>query len=178
MHALRSLHLRLWGVVGVACLPLFLITFLDYRERRQEAIKALQNEITQKMTAGRQAEEAALRSMRQTFQIMARADYLLSPGPADCSGLALRLVQSMENFANLGAVQPDGQVFCSAIPTRMGTSMADRLWFQDALAHDGITEGVIVIDRISLKYSMVFGYPVRDERGRLQAVLFATIQLS
>ena len=178
MHALRSLHLRLWGVVGVACLPLFLITFLDYRERRQEAIKALQNEITQKMTAGRQAEEAALRSMRQTFQIMARADYLLSPGPADCSGLALRLVQSMENFANLGAVQPDGQVFCSAIPTRMGTSMADRLWFQDALAHDGITEGAIVIDRISLKYSMVFGYPVRDERGRLQAVLFATIQLS
>jgi hypothetical protein len=68
------------------------------------------------LTAARLTEDAALGSMRQTFQIMARADNLQSLDPQDCSGLAQRLLQSMEDFANLGAALPDGTVFCSASP--------------------------------------------------------------
>ena len=111
----RSLHLRLWGVIGMACLPVFLMAFIDYRERRQDAIVALENEVSRMLTAARLTEDAALGSMRQTFQIMARADNLQSLDGADCSGLAQHLMQSMEDVANVGAVLPSGAVFCSAI---------------------------------------------------------------
>ena len=63
----RSLHLRLWGVIGMACLPVFLMAFFDYRERRQDAIAALENEVSRMLTAARLTEDAALGSMRQTF---------------------------------------------------------------------------------------------------------------
>ena len=45
------------------------------------------------LTAARLTEDAALGSMRQTFQIMARADNLQSLDPQDCSGLAQRLLE-------------------------------------------------------------------------------------
>ncbi|NCU64552.1 EAL domain-containing protein [Acidovorax sp. 210-6] len=173
----RSLHLRLWGVIGMACLPVFLMAFFDYRERRQDAIVALENEVSRMLTAARLTEDAALGSMRQTFQIMARADNLQSLDPQDCSGLAQRLLQSMEDFANLGAALPDGTVFCSASPGQTRVSVTDRNWFQEAQSGEGITSGEFVTGRISGKPSMVFGYPVRDADGTLKAVLFASIQL-
>jgi len=111
----RSLHLRLWAVIGMACLPVFLMAFLDYRERRHDAIAGLENEVDRMLVAVRPTEDAALRSMHQSFQIMARADNLQSLDGADCSGLARRLMQSMEDVANVGAVLPSGAVFCSAI---------------------------------------------------------------
>ena len=173
----RSLHLRLWGVIGMACLPVFLMAFFDYRERRQDAIVALENEVSRMLTAARLTEDAALGSMRQTFQIMARADNLQSLDPQDCSGLAQRLLQSMEDFANLGAALPDGTVFCSASPGPTRVSVTDRNWFQEAQSGEGITSGEFVTGRISGKPGMVFGYPVRDADGTLKAVLFASIQL-
>ena len=173
----RSLHLRLWGVIGMACLPVFLMAFFDYRERRQDAIVALENEVSRMLTAARLTEDAALGSMRQTFQIMARADNLQSLDPQDCSGLAQRLLQSMEDFANLGAALPDGTVFCSASPGQTRVSVTDRNWFQEAQSGEGITSGEFVTGRISGKPGMVFGYPVRDADGTLKAVLFASIQL-
>ena len=172
----RSLHLRLWGVIGMACLPVFLMAFFDYRERRQDAIVALENEVSRMLTAARLTEDAALGSMRQTFQIMARADNLQSLDPQDCSGLAQRLLQSMEDFANLGAALPDGTVFCSASPGQTRVSVTDRNWFQEAQSGEGITSGEFVTGRISGKPGMVFGYPVRDADGTLKAVLFASIQ--
>ncbi len=129
------------------------------------------------LTAARLTEDAALGSMRQTFQIMARADNLQSLDPQDCSGLAQRLLQSMEDFANLGAALPDGTVFCSASPRQTRVSVTDRNWFQEAQSGEGITSGEFVTGRISGKPGMVFGYPVRDADGTLKAVLFASIQL-
>ena len=122
------------------------------------------------------ADLCALGSMRQTFQIMARADNLQSLDPQDCSGLAQRLLQSMEDFANLGAALPDGTVFCSASPGQTRVSVTDRNWFQEAQSGEGITSGEFVTGRISGKPGMVFGYPVRDADGTLKAVLFASIQ--
>ncbi|MBL8365065.1 MAG: hypothetical protein JNN14_07280, partial [Comamonas sp.] len=156
MRTPRSLHLRLWGVIGMACLPVFLMAFFDYRERRQDAIVALENEVSRMLTAARLTEDAALRSMRQTFQIMARADNLQSLDPQDCSGLAQRLLQSMEDFANLGAALPDGTVFCSASPGQTRVSVTDRNWFQEAQSGEGITSGEFVTGRISGKPGMVF----------------------
>jgi len=173
----RSLHLRLWAVIGLACLPVFLMAFLDYRERRQDAIAGLENEVTRMLVSVHLTEEAALRSMRQTFRIMARADNLQSLDSADCSGLAQRLMQSMEDVTNVGAVLPNGTVFCSATPWRTEVTVADRQWFRDALTGTGNTAGEMLIGRISHKPGMTFGYPVRDAQGGLRAILFVAIHV-
>lgn len=173
-----SLHLRLWAVVGFACLPVFLMAFLDYRERRHDALVELQNDGDRMLIAVRMAEESSFRSMRQTFQIMARSDNLQSLDSADCSGIAWRLMQSMEDVVNVGAVLPDGTAFCSAVPMHSVVSVKDRAWFRSALTGTDITAGEILIGEISGKSGMTLGYPVRDAQGTVKAVLFASIQVS
>ena len=172
-----SLHFRLWAVIGLACLPVFLMVFLDYREQRQGAIAGLKNEVNRMLNAVQMTEESALRSMRQTFQIMARADNLQSLDGADCSGLAQRLMESMEHVANIGAVLPNGKVFCSALPLRTDISVSNRPWFHHALTSTGITAGQVLIGKISGKPSMTLGYPVRDAQGQLQAILFISLEV-
>ncbi len=173
-----SLHLRLWAVIGLACLPVFLMAFADFRERRHDAIAGLENEGDRMLIAVRMAEEASFRSMRQTFQIMARSDNLQSLDSADCSGMARRLMQSMEDVVNAGAVLPDGTTFCSAVPMHSVVSVKDRSWFRSALTGTDITTGEILVGQISGKPGMTLGYPVRDAQGTVKAVLFASIQVS
>ena len=173
----NSLHFRLWAVIALACLPVFLMAFLDYRAQRHNAIADLENEVNRMLNAVHMTEAAAVRSMRQTFDIMARADNLQTLDSADCSGLAQRLMQSMENVANMGAVRPDGTVFCSALPLHGEVSVSARLWFQHALTESGITAGQLLVGQISGTPGMTFGYPVRNADGQLQAILFTSIQL-
>ena len=177
LRTTRSLHLRLWAIIGLACLPVFLMAFLDFRERRHDAVASLENEVNRMLMAVQLTEEAALRSMRQSFQIMARADNLQSLDGADCSGLAQRLMQSMEDVANVGAALPDGTVFCSAVPLRAPVTLGDHQWFRDALEGTGISPGEIQIGPISKKPSMTFGFPVRNAQGQPMAVLFTSIQI-
>jgi diguanylate cyclase (GGDEF)-like protein/PAS domain S-box-containing protein len=177
LHTPRSLHLRLWVVIAMASLPVFLMAFFDYRERRQDAVTGLENEVTRMLSTARLTEDAALRNMLQTFQIMARADNLQSLDPDDCVGLAQRLLQSMSDFSNLGAALPDGRIFCSASPLGTQVSVRERQWFQDAMAGDGITAGEFDRGQITGQPIMAFGYPVRNARGQIQVVLFATIHL-
>ena len=177
-RASSSLHFRLWAVIGLACLPVFLMAFLDYREQRQAAVVGLKNDVNRMLNAVHMTEETALRSMRQTFDIMARADNLQSMDGADCSGLARRLMASMENIANIGAVRPDGTLFCSALPMHAPVSVSDRPWFLNALAGTGITAGQVLVGQVSGKAGMTLGYPVRDAQNQLQAVLFTSIQIS
>ena len=177
-HTSRSLHFRLWAVIGLACLPVFLMAFLDYREQRQAAVVGLKNEVNRMLNAVHMTQETALRSIRQTFDIMARADNLQSMDSADCSGLARRLMASMENIANIGAALPDGTLFCSALPLRAPVSVSDRPWFLNALAGTGLTAGQVLVGKVSGKAGITLGYPVRDAQNQIQAVLFTTIQMS
>lgn len=175
----QSLRIRLWLVIALACLPILLLAFADYHERRQEAIASLRSDVQTKLLSARHAAEDVRSSMRLVFQIMAHADNLRSLDPADCSGLARRLLQSTPNFSDLGAVRPDGQLFCSASGVGDApVSMADRAWFQDIQAGHDISKAYFVDSRILRHPAIVYSYPVHASDGRLLAVLFATLPLT
>lgn len=173
-----SLHFRLWAVIGLACIPVFVMAFLDYQGQRQSAIADLENEVNRMLVAVHVTEEAALRSMRQTFEIMARADNLQSLDGADCSGLAQRLMRTMQNMSNIGAALPDGTVFCSALALPPNLSVHQRQWFRSALTGAGMTAGQVLIGKISGEPGITLGYPVRGAQGQLKAILFASVHIS
>ena len=173
----RSLHWLLWQAIALACLPILLLTFLDFRERRAEALNALDNEVASMLMAARLGQEASLRSLQQTFEIMARSDNLRSLDPQDCSGLAQRLLRSMPDFADLGAARPDGQLWCGTelSHANRSTDASAQTWFRDALDGPGITAGALIAAPSSQTPLLVFGYPVYDRKGQLRAVLYAAM---
>src|SRR5512145_1895322 len=110
----NPLHLRLWAVIALAVIPMLVTMLADHWVRRQHAIVALEREVDRMLVAARQEEEVAQQSVEAVLRIMANADNMATLDPLECSNLAARLMTSLPAFNNIGAVLPDGTVFCSA----------------------------------------------------------------
>ncbi len=167
-----SLNSRLWLVLALAMLPLFALTIYDYRNQRHNAIADIEKNARLMLQATRIEEQAALRQVRQMLRIMAAADNLKRLDPADCTGLVRRLLKSSEHISNLGAAYPNGDVFCTAVPSPTLINVADRAWFKNSLTNHDVSEGQFLIGRFSGKPGITFGLPMHDAAGKLRAVLY------
>ncbi|WP_454457080.1 bifunctional diguanylate cyclase/phosphodiesterase [Thauera phenylacetica] len=173
-----SLSFRLWLTIAIAVLPVLLFAFFDYQERREQAVAEMRAEIALRLADANREAQAAHRAVALVLRIMARSDDLRSLDSAQCSGIAGRLLESLEGFANIGAALPDGEIFCSGRPMSTAVSVIDRAWFRTSLGSDGISPGEFVIGKVSGMPGMAFGYPLRAADGSLRAVIFATITVT
>jgi PAS domain S-box-containing protein len=173
-----SLGHRLWQVLALALLPLFALTLRDYRADRQSALASIEREARLMAQSVRIEEGAALRQVNQILRIMANADELEHLNPKKCAALAQRVASVTGDFSNLGAVLPNGDVFCSSIPSSTRVNVKDRLWFQEAVHGDQLTPGQFLIGRMSGKPGITFGLPLRDAGGHLRAILFAASNIA
>lgn len=97
---------------------------------------------------------------------------------ASCSALFGRLKTGYPHYANLGAIDPGGNIFCSATPLAARTKAGDRSYFRRAVETRGFVIGEYQIGRITGMPVVVFGYPSFDGAGRLRAVVFAALDLT
>jgi len=95
-----------------------------------------------------------------------------------CSARLAELLPLYPRFANIGVVDPRGNLFCSAIPPSEPLNFSDRPWFQRAVATREFAVGDYQRGRITGKPSLVFGLPVLDGGGSVLAVAWAALDLS
>lgn len=173
-----SLSSRLWLVLAFAMLPLIGLTINDYRAEKQKTLINIEREARLIVHGAQIEEESALRNVGYILKIMAKADNMKNLDPDECSALSRRLISTFEDFSNLGAALPNGQIFCSSRPFTKPVSVTDRAWFQDSLKGDKETTGQFLIGKISGLAGITFGFPLRDASGNLQAVLFAASNIA
>ena len=173
-----SLNFRLWLTIAIAVLPVLLFVFFDFHERREQAVAETRAEIALRLADANREAQAAHRAVALVLRIMARSNDLQALDSAQCSGIAGRLLESLDGFANIGAALPDGEIFCSGRPMSAPVTVIDRAWFRTSLDSDEISPGEFVIGRVSGTPSMAFGYPLRAADGTLRAVIFATITVA
>jgi PAS domain S-box-containing protein len=161
-------------VLALTIIPLAALSFLHFRQERQTAVEHMTALARSELQASAVEEAAARRQVDQLLRIMAGADNMRSLDPADCTGLAGRLLAASQHVANVGAALPDGEVFCSAQPMKGVINAADRQWFRDTLTSQGMTAGQYVIGRISGKPAVIFGLPLRNPDGQLRAALYVS----
>ena len=173
-----SLNFRLWLTIAIAVLPVLLFVFFDFHERREQAVAETRAEIALRLADANREAQAAHRAVALVLRIMARSNDLQALDSAQCSGIAGRLLESLDGFANIGAALPDGEIFCSGRPMSAPVTVIDRAWFRTSLDSDEISPGEFVIGRVSGTPGMAFGYPLRAADGTLRAVIFATITVA
>jgi hypothetical protein len=98
--------------------------------------------------------------------------------PAACSAFFARLLNQYPQYAFLGVVAPDGDIFCTALPTDGPLNLAGRDFFRLALQTRDFAIGDYQSGHIGGKATLDLGYPVLDEKGRVQAVVFASLDLT
>lgn len=84
-------------------------------------------------------------------------------------------MESDQLYANIGLAAPKGDVLCAAIPEP--ANYADRPWFQAALGTKQFVFGGYVFGRVTRRPLAALALPILNERGEVEAVLYAGIDL-
>jgi signal transduction histidine kinase len=82
------------------------------------------------------------------------------------------------SYSNLGVIKPDGKLLCSAIPARSPSNLTARHYFRQAVETRDVAIGPYEIDRRTGQTILTLAYPVLDTAGRVQAVVFAELDLA
>jgi len=123
-------------------------------------------------------QQDTIKDTRQLLFALAQSPELARIDPAACSAFFARLLNQYPQYALLGVIAPDGDLFCSASPTAGSVNLAGHDFFQHALQTRDFAIGSYRNDLVSDKATLNLGYPVLDEAGEVQAVVFAALDLT
>lgn len=173
-----SLRVRLLLLVLLAVAPLLALVLYSASEYRQrEKTKVLENALQLARLASSQ-QERFIEEGRHLLVGLAQLPELRRRNAVACSKLFADLLKRFPRYANLGATDPNGDIFCSAVPLQRPLNINDRPGIKSAIQSRAFTVGTYQIGLIVGKPVLSLNYPVFDAAGRLQVVLFAMLDLS
>ena len=172
-----SLRTRLILLILVAVVPAMAVMLYTAWEQKQLDATRIREKVAHLTKLEAREERQILEGGRQILEAMAHFLQGSDGNSLSCASFFTSLLEHYQRYANLGAVKPDGQVFCSAVPLSGPTDASDRIWFQRALASRQFAFGDYQIGRISNKPVLVLSCPAFSADGEVVAVVFAALKL-
>ena len=174
--SLASLRTRLMLLVLLAVIPplgLTLYTNLEERQLRKALVQEHAMRLSRLVSANY---ERVIEDARRLLVTLSRLPAVRNLNPAACDALFADLLAQHSSYANLGVIDADGNIFCSAVPTDQ-LYLGDRVYFRHAFETRDFAIGEYQVGRITRKASVNFGYPVLNDAGDVSAVVFAALDL-
>lgn len=172
-----SLRVRLFFLVLLAVLPALVLTLYTASEERQQAALRAQEDALRLVRLAAMSQVRLIEETRQLLMAMAQLPQVRGGSSGQCNRFFDLLLKEYPLYANLGAIDLAGHVFCSAVPTHGSINLADRHFFQKTIKVSDFAMGNFKIGRITGKVTIDFGYPVLSQSGRVQAIVFASLDL-
>src|SRR5262249_1806367 len=95
-----------------------------------------------------------------------------------CSALFAEVQRRFPLYTNVGAIRPDGEVFCAAHNSPRLDNAADQPSFQRALAGRAFAISGYLPDARSGSATLTLAYPAIDGAGSVWAVVFTEMDLA
>jgi len=168
-----SLRLRLLGLVVLVLVPWLALVLYTQADERTAAIADVNRGELQLIRIVTSNQAGQIDSARQLLAALARLPQLRSRDAAACSAFLAETLAAYRLYANLGVVEPNGNVWCSAVPLRAQINVADRAYFKRAMETHRFAISDYQIGRVTGLPSITYAYPVLGPGGDVQAVLFA-----
>ena len=176
--AFFSLRYRLLLLVLIAVLPsLWLILHTASEHRRSAALEVQKNalRVVRLASAG---QERLIDGAHQLLVVMAQLNEVRGSNPKAAHLILLKLLKQYSAYTNFGVMELNGSLFASAQPVSPKLNLKDRSYFTRALETGDFAMGDYQIGRITNKPTVNFGYPVRDDSGKIVRVVFAALDLA
>jgi PAS domain S-box-containing protein len=175
--SLSTLRSRLIVLVLVAVLPAMGMTLYTGLEERQiQKAQAQENALRlTRLAAGDLVQ--MVEGARQLLLGLAQLPEVRKASRGVCEELFANLLKHYPYYINLGVVDSDGSLFCSALPFEMPVNVYDRGYFQRAFSTRRFAVSGHQLDSITGKGTMNFANPVLNDSGEVQSVVFASLDL-
>ena len=172
-----GLRFRLLLLVVLASIPPVVLTLHIARQDRQRQTAALRQHSQDMVKLAARKEDEMIAGTRQLLRAVAESAQVRSAQWGNATKLLRTLFADYPRYANLGVIKANGEVSASALPLTNTVNLANRSFFQRALSTRDLSIGDYQVGRITGKPSFNLSYPVIDPAGRVQAVVFAALDL-
>jgi signal transduction histidine kinase len=175
--ALSSLRVRLMLLVLIVVLPVLGLTLYAHLEGRRLAVIEAQGNAMRmtRLAAGNLAQ--LTEGARQLLIALSWFGGTSDTDMAHCSARLADVLERYPLYVNVGVVAADGSLLCSGAPLDH-RNLADHAWFQRAIQSRGFVVGEYRADHTLGEATFNFGYPVIDAADQVQAVVFASFDLT
>jgi PAS domain S-box-containing protein/putative nucleotidyltransferase with HDIG domain len=174
----HGLRVRLLLLVSIAVLPALLLILCAAGEQRQQARAEVLSDTELVVGLSAVQERELIETTRELLVALSQSPDLRSGDPKRCSDYLSDLLARYVRYLNLGLIDAHGYVFCSALPYEDPIYAGDRAYYQRAMATSDFSIGDYQIGRITGGPSLNFGYPVLDDAGQPEGVVFAALDYS
>jgi signal transduction histidine kinase len=173
---LSSLRLRLLALVVVALLPALGVLALASLAHRRLLVSDARAEAIQLARLVAELHQRPVDGARGLLLALSRMDRQIARD-LDCDGQVAPLLERDPVYLNIGAVDLDGNVFCSAAPLRGRVNLSDRRFFRQAIRSRDFGVGEYAVSRIVGSGSIGFAQAVVAADGTLRSVVFASLHV-
>lgn len=173
-----SLRVRLMSLVVISVLPAFGLAFYaDMQERRAEVAQVREHALRITEIAASH-EDQLIEGARHLLVALAHLPEDNIGKPLACRKLFGSLVKYYPLYVNLGIVEPDGDLVCSATAFLQPVAAEKQLWFQRAVKTRNFAIGDYHVGKLSSKAVITFSYPILNAQEQVESVVFAALDLS
>ena len=166
-------------LVGVfAMLPVLGFILFSGFEQRQIARENVKSDALRIARLAGTNQESLIEGARQLLTALAGLPEIQAYDKERCSMLLGGLLKRFQGYSNFGIASADGMIDVSAVPITEPVPVADRAWFQRTRKALDFSVGDYQVGRITKKPSLNFGYPLFDQDGKFQGVIYASMELS
>ena len=176
VHTL-SLRARLLLLVLIAVVPMLVLVLMTGLEARRADGRRAQEQALQLVRLIARSQEQSIDESRQFLTTLAQLPALQVRDGKACGRFMANARRQYPRYANLGALTPDGEVFCSARPFAPGIRATNNTWFRRALESRDFVSSDFHIGGITSRAVLTVAQAVLDASGVARAVVFASIDL-
>lgn len=167
-----ALPRRLWPRLAVltlaATVPLVGLLVLSAVADGRRVVDTARDRVVQLARLAAEQQDDMLQEASSLLRVLARVPEVRKVGAAECDGLLGTVLSIHPRINVLAVVNAEGTVTCSTNPAGKGLSLADRLYFQEALASPSKTAvamSALTVSRATGKPAMFFAVPLERLPG-------------
>jgi len=176
-YSLKYLRVRLLLLVLVCVIPAWGMIAYTASEQRRIAVGEIRKNVLQLAEFIAHEEEQILQGARQLLIALTKFIQKEDSQPSECNNFSADLLKQFRRYANIGAVKPNGEIYCSAVPFDHSPNAADQLWYRRAVETGDFAVGDYHVGRITGKPVLVLAYPSFNAARDTRAVVFAALDL-
>ncbi len=178
-NRLSSLRARLVLLLMLIIVPVFALLLHNAIEARKAEALHTQTVALRLARLVLQEQQELIAGARQLLPGLARLPSIqAAKGGAACNEVLAKLLEQYPYYANLGVSGLDGLMRCSGLPMSTPVQIHDRDYFRRAIETGDLAIGSYQVGRVTGKSAINLGYPLRDDRGRIEGVIFAALDLA
>jgi len=173
-----SLKNRLYMLVFISVIPVCTLILYTAFEQRRAELKKIEQNVLYLVEAAAIEEAQILEGARQLLMVLGNYLGSVRYDPSSCSTFFSEVLGQFARYANLGAVKPDGSVYCSTGPLKSPEIVRDRKWFKQTLESLDFSVGRFSVAPSTGDPVWVVSYPVLGADRQAAAVVFAVIDIN